>query len=309
MKDQHTYINLSSKDLNNWIEEGKSFTLINTLKSDSFIKRHIKNSVNACVFEVTFIDQVNDILNDKDSAIVVYGASKRSFDAVTAAEKLAQNGYKTIYVLKGGIESWLSEGFALEGDAVNEPFDSESMLNLQNGSYQIDTDQSIIEWIGRNPTTSHFGTVEIESGEIIIADGIITGKFNIDMDSIKNTNLEGDELQPVLIDHLKSDDFFLTKVFPTARYEINRAVPVKEPYLSSPNYEISGNLELRGVRAEQNFMATFSKTAENHLMAEAHFDINRTKWGIIYGSTLFFESLGMHMVFDLISLQIRVVTK
>jgi polyisoprenoid-binding protein YceI/rhodanese-related sulfurtransferase len=300
---------LSSKELYNWIEEGKRFTLINTLKSDNFIKRHIKNSVSACVFEVTFIDQVNDILDDKDSAIVVYGASKRSFDAVTAAEKLAQNGYTTIYLLKGGIDSWLSEGFTLEGEAANEPFDPQTVLNLQDGSYQIDTDQSIIEWIGRNPTTSHFGTVEIDRGEIIIADGIITGKFDIDMGSIKNTNLEGDELQPVLIDHLKSDDFFLTKVFPTARYEIKKAVPVKEPFLSSPNYEISGNLELRGVKAEQNFMATFSKTAEKQLMAEAHFDIDRTKWGIIYGSTRFFESLGMHMVFDLISLQIRVVTK
>jgi hypothetical protein len=42
-------------------------------------------------------------------------------------------------------------------------------------------------------------------------------------------------------------------------------------------------------------------------MAEAHFDINRTKWNIIFGLTRFFEHLGMHLVFDLISIQVRIV--
>jgi hypothetical protein len=40
---------------------------------------------------------------------------------------------------------------------------------------------------------------------------------------------------------------------------------------------------------------------------EAHFDIDRTRWHVIYGSTRFFEHLGMHKVFDLLSFQIRMV--
>jgi hypothetical protein len=40
---------------------------------------------------------------------------------------------------------------------------------------------------------------------------------------------------------------------------------------------------------------------------EAHFDIDRTCWDIIYGSTRFFEHLGMHKVFDLVSLQLYIV--
>ncbi|MCG8689216.1 MAG: YceI family protein [Desulfobacterales bacterium] len=294
-------------ELNQWIKENKTFTLIDTLKSDTYTRRHLPTAYNACVFEVTFIDQVHAITDDKNAAIVLYGTSGRSYDSVTAAGKLAQDGYKTVYILKGGIETWLSEGFNLEGEAANDPFDTQTLLDLKEGTYKIDAEQSIIEWSGRNPTTTHFGTVEIDRGKIVVADGIVTGDFDINMDSIKNINLEGDELQQVLIDHLKSDDFFLTKFFPTARYEILAGTPAKEPFLSYPNYEISGNLELKGVKARQDFMATITQTPENNLIAEAHFDIDRTKWGIIYGSTRFFESLGMHMVFDLISLQIRVV--
>jgi polyisoprenoid-binding protein YceI/rhodanese-related sulfurtransferase len=303
----NTYKELSPEELLRWIEEEKTFYLIDALKFDNFARRHLPKAMNACVFEVTFIDQVKSITDDKNSEIVLYGASNRSLDAITAADKLEQNGYRYIYVLKGGIEAWRSAGFSLDGQAVDEQSDPQTILKLEDRSYRVDTDQSIIEWKGRNPNSTHFGTVRIVSGEFVAKDGIIAGMLDIDMDSIANINLEGDELQPVLITHLKSDDFFLTKLFPRARFEINNAIPVKEPFLSLPNYEINGTLELRGVKAQQDFMATITKTPENDLMAEAHFDIDRTKWGVIYGSARFFEYLGMHLVFDLISFQVRIV--
>jgi len=81
---------------------------------------------------------------------------------------------------------------------------------------------------------------------------------------------------------------------------------VDQPYLSLPNLEVKGVLELRGVKTEQRFLATVNKTIDNGVIVEAHFDIDRTKWDIIYGSSRFFEYLGMHMVFDLISVQVKI---
>ena len=40
---------------------------------------------------------------------------------------------------------------------------------------------------------------------------------------------------------------------------------------------------------------------------EAHFDLDRTQWNVIYGSSRFFEHLGMHMVFDQISIELRLI--
>ena len=48
----------------------------------------------------------------------------------------------------------------------------------------------------------------------------VTGRFVIDLASIKNTSLAGDPNQPVLIAHLLSDDFFGAKRFPTATFQI-----------------------------------------------------------------------------------------
>ena len=69
-----------------------------------------------------------------------------------------------------------------------------------------------------------------------------------------------------------------------------------------------GSLELRGVRTEIRFPATASTLPGSEVVLEAHFDIDRTRWAVIYGSSRFFEHLGRHLVFDLISIQLRIVT-
>ena len=298
---------LNPQELHQWMEINKEFYLIDTLTNDHFNKIHLPKAANACVYEVTFIDQVKDITGDTEAEIVLYGAGGESRDADTAAGKLDQEGFRQIYVLEGGLDAWRSEGLELEGEAVDSPDDPQTVLQLEDRSYRIDTRKSVIQWTGRNPNTTHFGNVNIASGNLAVKHKLITGTFEIDMNSITNINLDGDELQPVLIAHLKSDDFFLSKLFPTATFNILNAKPVMEPYLSAPNYVIHGVLDMRGVHAEQDFMATITKTADDGLAAEAHFDIDRTRWDIIYGSTRFFQHLGMHLVFDLISIEVRIV--
>ncbi len=300
-------IQIAAVDLNQRMDEKKAFYLIDTLPNDHFRKVHLPNAYNACVYEVTFMDQMASITKDKNAEIVLYGSSSGSMDAQTAAEKLGQAGFEHIRVLEEGIAGWRSAGLPLEGEAIADADDPQTTLTLEDRTYRVDTSQSKIEWTGRNPNSTHFGTIGISTGEIIVQSGDITGAFDIDMNTITNTNLEGDELQPILISHLKSDDFFLVKRFPTATFKIHRASSVEKPFLTCPNYEIKGALSMRGVKADQNFMATISRTPENGIAAEAHFDIDRTRWNIIYGSTRFFEHLGMHLVFDMISIQVRIV--
>ena len=300
---------VTPEELYAWIEEKKSFFLIHTLTGIHFQKVHLPGARNACVFEITFLDQMNSITADKNTEIVLYGSSERSMDALTAAEKLKLEGYLQILILKGGIESWRALGYPLEGESAETVDDPETHLLLPEGEYQIDTEQSIVEWFGRNPNTKHFGTVCISKGQIQIENGNMTGAVEIEMDSIENINLEGDELQPVLVSHLKSDDFFLVKAFPKAKFTINSGQLAEEPHLSSPNYEVNGTLNLRGVKADLSFATTIASTDDGGLIAEAHFDIDRTRWNVIYGSTRFFENLGMHLVFDLISFQVRIVAR
>lgn len=67
---------------------------------------------------------------------------------------------------------------------------------------------------------------------------------------------------------------------------------MKEPTLSAPNYQVNGVLELRGVTADLQFLAAVNILPDNQITAEAYFDIDPTRWNVIYGSSRFFEHLG-----------------
>ena len=307
MTENKKYKFLEPDELMERIKNKETFILIDTLTGIHFEKVHLPGARSACVFEVTFLEQVKAIAEDKKAEIVLFGSSGRSWDALTAAEKLQCEGYENISVLNGGLEAWRERRFELRGDQPDMA-DPETVLRLDDGKYSVDSAQSVIEWSGRNPNSKHFGTVGIKRGKVEVNHSILTGVVDIDMDSIDNISLKGDELHPVLTSHLKSDDFFFVKIFPSAVLTIKEGLPVKTPFLSIPNYELNATLELRGVKADLAFQATVARTEGGGLAAEAHFDIDRTRWGAIYGSARFFENLGMHLVFDLISFQVKIVT-
>jgi len=300
---------LSSETLRKWMEEKRLFILIDTLPNDHYQAAHLPRAENACVFEVTFLEQVEAVVSYKESKIILYGSSAKTMDAVTAADKLLRAGYRDVTVLDGGITEWRAAGFAIEGDKADAPDETGPVLRFEDGKYEVDIEQSLIEWAGRNPNAKHFGTLRLSNGEVRVEGEKITGNFDIDMRSIVNTNLEGDELQPVLIAHLKSDDFFFVDNFPKAKFTIQQALPTASLSLTAPNYAVTGALSLCGVQAEIQFDATISRLEDGAIAAEAHFDIDRTRWNVIYGSSRFFEHLGMHLVFDPISIQIRIVAR
>ena len=300
---------ITPQALSQWIQTDQALILIDTLTDDHFTKMHLPGAHSACVFQVTFLDQIRAITADRQSSIVIYGASDTSMEAAVAAEKLLREGYSRLHILEGGIKGWLAAGFSLDGEAADTAPVPENRLILNDGNYRVDLDQSIIEWAGRNPTTKHDGTLKIASGAITIENSQPTGSFTIDMNAIENKSLAGDELQPVLIDHLKSDDFFFTRLFPTATFTIHEARLRDNAHLSAPNMDLKGELTLRGMTAGLDFCATVVQTPDQTITARAQFDLDRTRWSIIYGSTRFFEHLGMHLVFDHISMDLKIVAR
>ena len=293
--------------VNALLEEEPGTTLVDLLPPDHFEDLHIPGAKNACVFFVSFLDDLAAIVSSKEERVVVYGSSTRSHDTRVAVEKMVRAGYREIYQLEGGIKAWREAGFGCEGESPARLDDPQNKLSLPDGTFTIDAGRSKVEWAGRNPNSCHVGTVDIFEGLLNSKGGIISGTVEVDMNSIHNVNLEGDELQPVLEAHLKSDDFFFTSLFPKAVLQIKEAVPIEPGYQTAPNFQVKGELRLRGVTASLDFDTTVSLADDNTLLLEAHFDIDKTRWNVIYGSTRFFEHLGMHKIFDLISLQVNII--
>ena len=308
MKHRRSYKRATPEEVHGWLKDNRDFVFIDTLPADHFRRVHLPRTKNACVYEITFLDQVADICPNSGAPIVICGAGTNSLDARTAAEKLSMAGYSDVTVLDGGIDRWRQEGLPLAEDACAED-DDERRLRLDDGRYRILLEKSFIGWTGRNQNTHHWGTVRLSRGSLQIGGNALQGGFTIDMESIENINLAGDELQPVLVSHLKSDDFFFVDAFPAARFDITGGRIVHTPYPTLPNCDIAGTLDLRGIQNNLSFKATATRSEDDCLHLSAHFDLDRTLWGIIYGSGRFYQHLGKHTVFDLISIELRLMAE
>ncbi len=184
-----------------------------------------------------------------------------------------------------------------------EPTDLSESSNpvLVDGTYTVDTDASTLYWEAYKPIGSHMGGINLESGELVVQNGQPhSGSFTIDMTSITNTDLENESLNTRLINHLKSDDFFATADYPTARFDITRVVLYEgdEDY----DYEIEGDLSLRNTTDSITMYARVENAGEK-LTGYVKAEVDRTKYGITIRSGSFFEELGDKLVKDEFTLE------
>ena len=115
-------------------------------------------------------------------------------------------------------------------------------------------------------------------------------------------------MHEVLINHLKSGDFFDIERFPEASVVIDSARRIDDTGPGRPNLEISADLTLKGISAPVTFRATAGVTPNGKAAAQVTVSFDRTLWNINYGSARFFHRIGMHLVNDLIELDIKIVT-
>jgi rhodanese-related sulfurtransferase len=280
-----------------------STALIDILSAESFAAEHLPGAVNICVYETAFLGKIRAAFPDTSIPLTVYGLNDSTMEASVAVKKLQAAGYGRVQVLPGGLEGWKARGESIEKGA-------NMVGELVTGRYEIDQAASLAEWMGRNLFNRHVGTVELGPGSIELKDGLLAGgHLTVDMTTLRCTDIADPELNARLIAHLKSDDFFSTEKYPNAELHILAATirPGVKP--DEPNYQIRGDLMLRGAINPVDFSAVVARKPESAFTAQARLDIDRTLWGAIYGSAKFFGRLGQHLVNDVVHLYLKVVTK
>lgn len=275
--------------------------LLHVLPEAVFEANHLPGSVNACVFEMVFVDKVRELAPDLGQPIVVYGAGEGSLDALTARDKLLAAGYTQVSVFEGGLAEWVDAGLPLEGTG-ERPVES----LVLDGRFQVDTAQSIVRWTGRNLFNHHHGTVRVKGGEIGLRQNkLLSARFEVDMTSIACDDLTDAGYNALLIRHLWDADFFEVEKHPTAEFVAKEARPIKDSTPGSPNYELNGAFTLRGVTQPLSFPALIASADGSRLTGQAQFELDRTRFGSVYGSGKFFRFLGQHVVNDLIHLHVK----
>ena len=279
--------------------------VIDVLPEEEYAAAHLPGAKNACVFNVSFLDEVRNLASDRSKPLVLYGASMHDLAAATATEKLLAAGYTDVTDYRGGLEDWRTAGHPIE----RNPGIPQKNMTPVDGIHRINVAKSRIEWTGRNLASAHSGTVKLHAGQIEIRDSRpVRGEFTLDMDSMENLDIQDSKMRQILIQHLKSDDFFEVRSFPTAEFRLSKITALPGARRGNPNWEVTGELTLKSVTNQIAFPVIIGLTPDGLIAAEAHFDIDRTRWKVLYGSGKFYEKLGKHLVNDEVSLALKLVT-
>jgi len=155
---------------------------------------------------------------------------------------------------------------------------------------------STITWTGHKLTGKHEGTINLKEGTLTFdAKKLIAANFIIDMTSINTTDLKG-EGKTNLDGHLKSDDFFNVKEFPTATFKTTE-ISLKE---KSGSYDVTGDMTIKGITNP----VTFTMHVTEH-SATAKLKVNRAKHKVKYGSSSFYDNLKDKVISDEFDLDIK----
>lgn len=165
-------------------------------------------------------------------------------------------------------------------------------VSAQNQTFKVNTEKSKVAWEGKKVGGKHNGFIKIKSGALVFTQNALSGgTFVMDMNSITNTDLEG-EMNDKLVGHLKSDDFFGVATYPTASYVIKSVKKNDDCTLT-----ISGDMTIKNKTNPVELSAIVSVKGGS-LVGKAKIVIDRSKFDVRYGSKSFFNDLGDSYIND-----------
>ncbi|MSM39572.1 MAG: sulfurtransferase [Geobacter sp.] len=296
---------ISCTELQLRLDAGGPLLIIDILPPEEYAATHLPGALNACVYEVVFLDRMAELAPDRSLPLVLYDATGRTRAAVIAREKLVAAGYREVHILEGGLAGWCAAGYqiAQAGEPLREP-------QLMDGTYRIDATASVLEWTGRNINNRHYGRVPLQEGELVITGGgLRQGSVTLDMTGIINLDLKNEGYRQMLVNHLKSEDFFDVARYPVATMVLKGWEPIPEASPGTPDHLVRGELTIKGVTRPLTLPATVMPQEDGSVKAQALFAFDRTDWNITYGSGKLFEKLGMHLVHDRIDIELFFVAR
>ncbi|PJJ67167.1 YceI family protein [Chryseobacterium geocarposphaerae] len=170
--------------------------------------------------------------------------------------------------------------------------------------FKVNSEKSLVEWIGRKVTGAHNGTIEVKEGNLTFEnENLLTGKFVINTKSITIIDVEDAETNAQFASHLASDDFFNSDQYPEATFEITHTEPGDNNL-----YYVKGDLTIKGITHSIDTALQIVRT-DNVAVLDAKIVIDRTKFNIKFRSANFFANLGDTLIYNNFDLNIHLVAE
>lgn len=203
---------------------------------------------------------------------------------------------------KSSDEAMNEEGLEM----TEEMSEDTTMMNaeLTDGTYMVEASESSLTWTGRKKVggSSHSAVIPVSEGQIMVKDGLVdASEFTFAVSEL--ALVEGDTGGDNFMGHVTGEDFLAVEEFPTA------SLMISEGMVSAAGDTMLAKAELT-IKGETNqidipFMV--SADEDGHMMVTGTVEIDRTEWGIRFGSDRFFDNLGDAVIDDMVTVSFNVV--
>ncbi|MCU0319153.1 MAG: YceI family protein [Flavobacteriales bacterium] len=184
------------------------------------------------------------------------------------------------------------KGTALvETEAVVEPAVRDSV------TYTFQPGRSSLQWTGYGEVGDYSlsGQLNVRSGHLRFAANAIThGEVVADMRSMYHEDAN-------LLEHLKGPDFFDVEHYTEARFSATGSTPIVNDTCT-----VMGSLTIRGTTNPVKFPARISRQGDRCTVTGS-LELDRTRFGIKYGSNSFFDNLGDQAISNTMRVKVDLV--
>lgn len=172
-------------------------------------------------------------------------------------------------------------------------------------TYNVDPSESKIVYVGKKVTGQHTGNVNIKPGSTLVFTGdlLTGGEITADMNTITSTDLTDKDTNAKYVGHMKSADFFNVEKYPEAK------LVIKDSKKTAKGLEVNADLTMVGQTKPITFVVTNLKKTADKVTAKSDLKLNRTLWGLKYGSGSFFKGLGDKAINDEFTLTVDITAK
>lgn len=169
-------------------------------------------------------------------------------------------------------------------------------------TYKVDTKASTVAYKGSKLGGSfHTGNISVKSGEIVLTGDVVTGgQILVDMNTITSTDITDKDMNAKYVGHIKSPDFFDVAKYPEAK------IAILNGKKTDKGLEVKGDLTFLGKTHPITFLVTDLKKDAKNFSAKSDLKVNRTTWGLQYGSGSFFKGLGDKAINDEFDLSVAI---
>lgn len=175
-------------------------------------------------------------------------------------------------------------------------------MQVLAADYKLDKSNSTVKWSGKKVTGEHYGTIDLNSGNLEVADNKIkSGTFQMEMTTIVCEDITNESTNKKLVGHLKSDDFFSVEKHPVSTLVIKEV-----KHKVGNTHSFTGQLTIKGITHPITFDAEVNLSGQK-LKANGKIEVDRTLYDIKFRSGKFFSDLGDNLIYDTFTLDFDVV--